>query len=64
MRNIARVAATAALVCAAVLTAGGAAQAAGPIDWPVAPASAAGPIDWPVAPGSAPAAATALIDWP
>ncbi|MFJ7589431.1 hypothetical protein ACIQZO_19040 [Streptomyces sp. NPDC097617] len=61
MRNIARLAATAALACAAVLTAGGAAQA-GPIDWPVAPASAAGPIDWPVAPGSAPA--VALIDWP
>ncbi|MFI1652529.1 hypothetical protein ACH4XT_37140 [Streptomyces avidinii] len=62
MRNIARVAATAALVCAAVLTAGGAAQG-DPIDWPVAPASA-DPIDWPVRPGPAAGPAVALIDWP
>ncbi|MFI8345205.1 hypothetical protein ACIF8W_34830 [Streptomyces sp. NPDC085639] len=62
MRNIARVAATAALVCAAVLGVGAAAQA-DPIDWPVAPAQA-GPIDWPVAPGSAAGPARSAIDWP
>ncbi|MET9958571.1 hypothetical protein ABZ128_05695 [Streptomyces sp. NPDC006326] len=63
MKTIARVVATAALVSAAVLTAGGVAQAdGGQIDWPVAPGTSAAPagagIDWPVAP------ATGQIDWP
>ncbi|MFJ3964856.1 hypothetical protein [Streptomyces sp. NPDC090036] len=56
MKNLARLVAAAALATAAVLTAGGAAQAdGGPIDWPVAPSSATDP-------GSA--AAPARIDWP
>ncbi|MFJ6797991.1 hypothetical protein [Streptomyces sp. NPDC091268] len=59
MKNIARVFATTALVGAAVLTAGGIAQAdSGPnTDWPFAAAAApSGPgTDWPVAPGT---------DWP
>ncbi|MFG2877467.1 hypothetical protein ACGFYU_21145 [Streptomyces sp. NPDC048337] len=57
MKNIARLVATAALAAAAVLTAGGVAQAdGGNIDWPVAPASTAAP--------AAGAPATAQIDWP
>lgn len=62
MKNIARLVATAALVGAAVLTAGGAASAdeAPKIGWPVAPPTA------PVAPGTAPAAGAATNDigWP
>ncbi|MFD9411466.1 hypothetical protein ACFWBN_31205 [Streptomyces sp. NPDC059989] len=57
MKNIARLVATAALACAAVLTAGGAAQAdGGDIDWPVAPTSTTAP--------AAGGPATGQIDWP
>ncbi|MFJ4781454.1 hypothetical protein [Streptomyces sp. NPDC088762] len=56
MKNIARLFATAAFVCAAVFTAGGVAQAdGGAIDWPVPPTSTTGPAAGP---------ATGQIDWP
>ncbi|MEV8536834.1 hypothetical protein [Streptomyces sp. NPDC051211] len=62
MKNIARIVATAALVGAAVLTAGGVASAddAPQIGWPVAPPTA------PAVPGADPAVADSTNDigWP